>query len=60
MLNHRRQAHANLSFDEQAAVNAERMVPVVDLHDILTHVLTHGHCRDELLNGNGVKVVAAA
>jgi hypothetical protein len=47
LLEQRRRAFHQLSFDNQHAVNDSRFVDVDELHEILDHFLTHGHCADE-------------
>ena len=47
LLEQRRRAFHQLSFDNQHAVNEARFLDVDELHDILHFYLVHGHCADE-------------
>lgn len=47
ILERRRRAFHQLSFDNQVAVNDTRFIDVDELHDILGFYLTNGHCADE-------------
>lgn len=47
ILERRRRAFHQLSFDNQVAVNDTRFIDVDELHDILHHFLRHGCCADE-------------
>ena len=47
LLEQRRRAFHQLSFENQRAVNDARFIDVDEMYDILDHYLMYGHCADE-------------
>ena len=49
LLEQRRRAYLKLPFEYQKEIDKTRIVPTLELHDLLEYYLTHGRCPDEPL-----------